>query len=258
MFIGGLHRSGTTLLARSLAAHPAVSGFERTGATEDEGQHLQSVYPVAQAHGGPGRFGFASEMHITEQSPLVTDDNRRRLWSDWGRHWDCDRPVLIEKSPPNMLKSRFLQAMFPDARFIMVLRHPVAGALATQKWSGTRLHELIRHWLVCNELMLADIPYLRHVTLLWYEDFVCAGDDELMRLHRFIGLDPRPGGVEPRKGLNDAYFERWNQMGRSLRKSLYRGLIARRFEARVNRFGYSLRDPGRLLPRDGELERLRV
>lgn len=51
--LGGLHRSGTTLLFRMLREHPEISGFannpdanEWLGA-EDEGQYLQSVYPPA-------------------------------------------------------------------------------------------------------------------------------------------------------------------------------------------------------------------
>ena len=37
VFVGGLHRSGTTALARCLAAHPLVSGFSGTAAREDGG-----------------------------------------------------------------------------------------------------------------------------------------------------------------------------------------------------------------------------
>jgi hypothetical protein len=254
VFVGGLHRSGTTLLARCLAAHPATSGFAFTGAVEDEGQHLQSVYPVKL--GGPGRFGFCPEAHVTESSPLVTEANRERLWSEWSRHWDHERPVLIEKSPANLLKSRFLQAMFPTARFVMVLRHPIATALATQKWSGTRLDELIRHWLLCNETMLADMRHLQHATLVRYEDLVAQGDEELMRLHRFLGIDPQPFGLEPRPGLNDAYIERWNALSESTLRSLYRGAIALRFEARIGRFGYSLRNPELLASREAVFARL--
>ena len=56
VFVGGLHRSGTSLVHRCLAGHPRVSGFRDTGVWEDEGQHLQTVYRPAAAHGGPGQI----------------------------------------------------------------------------------------------------------------------------------------------------------------------------------------------------------
>ena len=46
VFLAGLHRSGTTLLARLLAAHPEVSAFSDTGVSADEGQHLQTRLPA--------------------------------------------------------------------------------------------------------------------------------------------------------------------------------------------------------------------
>ncbi len=254
-FIGGLHRSGTTLLAHCLAAHPAASGFINTGASEDEGQHLQSVYPPADKRGGPGQFGFSAEMHLTERSPLVTDANRRRLLADWSAHWNSERTVLIEKSPPNLIKTRFLQAMFPDARFIMMMRHPIANAFATQKWSGTRLHSLIRHWLVCSEMMASDMEHLRHVTVVRYEDLVTDWDNELTRLQEFLALAPQPHDLELRQGLNSTYLARWDQMRRDMVQSLYRRLIVQRYENRVNRFGYSLRHPTELAERQIILDR---
>jgi len=66
VFVGGLHRSGTTLLARAIAKHDEVSGFRRTEALANEGQFLQSVYPIAREFGGTGRFGFDERSHMTE------------------------------------------------------------------------------------------------------------------------------------------------------------------------------------------------
>jgi hypothetical protein len=81
VFVGGLHRSGTTLVARLLAAHPEASGFAGTGVPENEGQHLQDVYPPASRHGGPGRFALHPAAHLTESSPLVGPGARDRLWA---------------------------------------------------------------------------------------------------------------------------------------------------------------------------------
>ena len=114
VFVTGLHRSGTSLLARCIAQHPQVSGFSGTGVPEDEGQLLQSVYPPGHLDGGPGRFGFAQRQHLTEHSPQATPESRERLWQEWSPHWDLERPVLLEKSPPHLTKTRFLQALFPE------------------------------------------------------------------------------------------------------------------------------------------------
>src|SRR6516225_3599330 len=86
VFVAGLHRSGTTLLARLLAAHPEISGFSGTGVPADEGQHLQSVYPKDTEYGRPGRFGFAPESHLTEASHLVSEESADKLFDEWSAH----------------------------------------------------------------------------------------------------------------------------------------------------------------------------
>jgi hypothetical protein len=66
----------------------------------------------------------------------VTPENRQKLFEEWSRYWDVSKPYLLEKSPPNLIRTRFLQAMFPSSYFVVLLRHPIPVALATQPWGA--------------------------------------------------------------------------------------------------------------------------
>ncbi len=244
VFVGGLHRSGTTLLARAVAKHEEASGFRKTEALANEGQFLQSVYPIAREFGGTGRFGFDERSHLTEDSPLATEANRDRLVAEWGEYWNLDKRVLIEKSPPNLLKLRFLQALFADASFVMIMRHPIAVSYATQKWSKTSLESLLEHWLVCHEIFLEDAPHIRRLTLVRYEDFVSDPQRVVGRIQEQLGLAPGESSFAARSGINDSYFKRWNARLRPLQRRQHEEL-SRRLEERANRFGYSLAEPER-------------
>jgi len=242
-----------------LADHPEASGFHDTGVPEDEGQHLQSVYPTASAMGGPGRFGFDRRAHLTEDSPLVSARSRRTLEAEWGRHWDVSKPLLVEKSPPNLMRGRFLQALFPDSCFVMVMRHPIAVSCATEGWTAaargpgaklrrgplawTKTGDLLRHWLVAHRALAGDRPFIRDLTVVRYEDLVERPARELSRIHRLLGVNDSEASLPVRGGINDAYFDRWE---RRRRHPLTRPYIARlidRYEGAVNEFGYSLREP---------------
>jgi hypothetical protein len=255
VFVGGLHRSGTTLLARAIAKHDEASGFRKTEALANEGQFLQSVYPIAREFGGTGRFGFDERSHLTERSPLATDANRDRLLAEWSEYWNLDKRVLIEKSPPNLLKLRFLQALFGDASFVVIMRHPIAVSYATQKWSKTSLESLIEHWLVCHEIFLEDAPRIRRLMLVRYEDFVADPQGTVGRIQDRLGLVPSGASFPARSGMNDAYFKRWNARLRPLRRREHEQL-ARRYEQRANRFGYSLLEPENDAEPAGEVREL--
>ncbi|HEY3462303.1 MAG TPA: sulfotransferase [Gaiellaceae bacterium] len=246
VFLAGLHRSGTTLLARLLAAHPEISGFSGTGVPAEEGQHLQSVYPIAATYGGPGRFGFAPESHLTEASPLATKENARAIYEEWSRHWNLERPVLLEKSPPNLLKTRFLQALFPGSAFVVIVRHPIPVSIPTARWRGTRRYDrMFEHWLHSHALFEDDREHLARAHVLQYEQLVRDPAGVLREIFEFLELDPIEPSEPVEPGANEKYFRQWRDMKRDPRMRAYLDLVSLRYERRVRRYGYSLLFPER-------------
>ncbi len=241
IFIGGLQRSGTSLLYQLIGEHPLVSGLKNTGAVGDEGQNLQSVYRPGWVYGGPGKFGFFPEAHLTEVSALVSPANRLKMFSEWGKYWDLSKPFLLEKSPANLIKTRFLQALFPNSYFIIIHRHPVPNAYATKKWSRTPLYSLIKHWVLCHETFYGDKDKLKNLYIVKYEDLIQRPPRVLEAIFHFLGLEPHISRSisEVRSDGNKKYFELWDKDQKNFILRPYCKFIKDRFAKNIEKFGYS-------------------
>jgi hypothetical protein len=248
VFLGGLHRSGTTLVFRMLREHPDMSGFDSKMDTDewlaahDEGQYLQTVFPPAVYWGGPGKFAFHPEAHMTEESEFLTEENKAKIARQWYKYWDLSKHFLLEKSPPNLLWTRFLQSAFPNSSFVIIQRHPVAVTLATEKWSPTGLNSLVEHWLVAHEIFEKDRPHLKHVMTLKHETLVSDPAGVLREVTRFLGVEPHQTTFQATSEHNQKYFKLWQELRQSPETSGVINDCIARYESRVQAFGYSLQD----------------
>jgi hypothetical protein len=96
--------------------------------------------------------------------------------------------VLLEKSPPNTIRSRWLQANFTPARFVAMFRSPYAVAEGVRRRTGASLEDAARHWTEANQLFLDDVASLEHVVRIRYEDFCETPEKYLAELTEFLGL----------------------------------------------------------------------
>ena len=291
VFVCGLGRSGTSVLARNIARLENCTGFRNTGALEDEGQFLQDVYSSDNVYGGAAQFGFDPRAHLTETSPLLTPENAMKLRRSWEQHWDPSKAIRVEKTPGHLLKTRFLQAVFPNSYFIVIRRHPVPVSMANnQRWKVTfaPFHHLFDHWLHCYELFEQDKKYLEHVYELTYEDYIQNPDKCYREIAHFIGTrvpEPpkedkfyqvtqwrNPVGLRvPENAMenvtgahNEKYFNGWSDLLNNSPLRHYYQYVAVKYEPNFMAYGYSLikgfglaeerrRDAERISPTTGAL-----
>jgi len=245
VFVCGLHRSGTSLLAHNIANLENCAGFENTPpSVSDEGQNLQDVYPFESEYGGPGKFGFDPRAHLTETSELLTPDKVARLRASWHSYWDTSKTIFVEKTPGNLLMTRFLQAAFPNSYFIVIRRHPVPVSMGTPKLgqaTPTSLHRLFAHWLYCYALFEQDKMHLRHLYELTYEEYVSDPGRYHLEIAAFIGTRVRENAtVKVKPDINNKYFDQWYALlTRSAFNSYYR-YVAAKYEPGFAKYGYSL------------------
>jgi tetratricopeptide (TPR) repeat protein len=186
IFLIGFLRSGTTLLEQVLDSHPRL----QTLSEKPMAEVMEHAF-LAMTGGGPEA--------LTDLSAEQIANLRQVYWREVARH--CDRQantVLVDKQPLNIVQVPLLWRVFPEARFILTIRHPcdvVLGCLM-QKFgdnnvmSGFADLESIAE-LYCR-VMSAWLDYEQRLPLHWqrirYEDLVTNFEAETRALLEFLGV----------------------------------------------------------------------
>lgn len=203
VFVAGLHRSGTSLLARILAGHPEISAIEGAPVPENEGCYLQGAIPHTARHGRPGHYATDPAQHHTESSPFNTLEVKTRMIADWAPWFDHGRPWWLEKSPVNLNRTRLYQQLFPTCQFIVILRHPQLVAAAMAKWVDADARSLLAYVLDAYDLFAGDLPYLHAAMVVRYEDLIESPDAVRGGAFAFLGLEDSASSISVRDGNAD-------------------------------------------------------
>lgn len=168
-----------------LARHPEV-GYMPT-----EGQFLTDQLVLPRAVGLPRLWAIKPELFCLDENG-GEDIDVERLKRQWGAHYnDPRRPVLLEKSPTNAGRSRWLQEHFEDAHFIGIVRNGYAVAEGIRRKAGHLIALAARQWARSNEIMLRDFDFLERKRLISYENLTETPGNVLEELYEFLGLEAR-------------------------------------------------------------------
>jgi hypothetical protein len=181
LFIVGCNNSGTTLLIETLESHPTLRALPK------EGQRLTTAIPNS-APLGIGRV-FTERIDLFRRTEADDGAAVPRLRYDWAYYADPRPGIRLEKSPPNTLRSRWLQRNFAPARFIVLVRNPYAVCEGISRRRGHSIEEAATHWRIVHEVLESDLPYLDQYLVVRYEDFCAAPLEVLGRVQRFLDLE---------------------------------------------------------------------
>lgn len=182
VFLLGCNNSGTSLVRYLLARHPHIASFPI------EGHFLTTVFPVPMTLNVGRRWTEKIEyFRLTEKD---SQPDRTKLRHDWfNQIKNKMRPIVIEKSPPDTVRSRWLQEIFGSTYFIGMVRNGYAVAEGVARRKKVDIFEGARHWINANSIMIQDAKYLKNFKLIKYEDFVRNPEQVIKDLLDFIGAD---------------------------------------------------------------------
>lgn len=187
VFLVGCYNSGTTLLAELLGHHPSIS------ALPTEGHFITDQFVKDYEIGLPRMWVEREDLFRLNENDTGPDPVR--IKKEWAMRLDCRKTVLLEKSPPNSAKTRWLQEHFENAHFIGIIRDAYAVSEGiTRKADPKHLIkswpiEMSAHqWMRSNEILLQDAEHLKQFMWIRYEDLTENTGKSLNKICKFLNI----------------------------------------------------------------------
>ncbi len=204
IFIFGCCNSGTTILWQTLKQYLGLSG------PAIEGQDLKSLPDSMRHYLGNSTFRLWAhprfELCYYRAEQDYNEDDKERITSIFLSHLKPDTR-FITKSPADTLRARLIQAYFPDAYFLAIVRNGYAvseGVVRKRNFDPDRpqfagLHTTIEEaalqWLYSNIVILSHKDFLRRYKIILYEDLVAHPRDTLKSVLEFLELESNGSSI---------------------------------------------------------------
>lgn len=187
LFLVGCYNSGTTLLAELLGRHPEIS------ALPTEGHFISDQFVKDYEVGLPRMWAGREELfRLTELDQGI---DPFRVKKEWGMRLDLSKPVLLEKSPPNSVRTRWLNKHFSPAYFVEIVRNGYAVSEGIRRKANPRhlrdswpIEQCAFQWRRSIEVLEEDSLFLDNFLQVRYEDLTEKPEIILGRITDFLKL----------------------------------------------------------------------
>jgi hypothetical protein len=118
------------------------------------------------------------------------DENQSFNWAlikqEWRKYWDITKPVLLEKSPPNLVRAKQIEKFFEPSYFIILIRNPYAQCEGLMRRKGVSAKAAAELVIGRMKLQQANLISLQNLMLLRYEDLCDETEAVKKRLVDFL------------------------------------------------------------------------
>lgn len=90
----------------------------------------------------------------------------------WHEYWDLSKPILLEKSPPHLCRTDIISQHFQPAKFILLMRDPLAICEALHRRNGMDWEAAAARWLEWLAMHIKARTELTDTFVLYYENMV--------------------------------------------------------------------------------------
>lgn len=106
--------------------------------------------------------------------------------SVWESHWDMSRAVLVEKSPPNLIRTPDIVAHFQPVKFVVMVRNPYAHAEGLMRRNGWTVSRAANFAMMCLRAQLDNARMLDDALIITYENLVAEPAAAAAKLSEFL------------------------------------------------------------------------
>ncbi|WP_019038861.1 sulfotransferase [Psychroflexus tropicus] len=89
---------------------------------------------------------------------------------EWIKYWDLSKPILLEKSPPNIKYAKILEEKFENSHFIIFYRNPYAHCESLMRRSKMGVKDAAEFSIKCLKYQKRNIIGLKQKTIISYEE----------------------------------------------------------------------------------------
>lgn len=104
----------------------------------------------------------------------------------WESYWDMSKPILLEKSPPNLIRTRDILAHFHPVKFVVMVRNPYAQAEGLMRRNNWKVKRAANFSMMCLRTQLKNARELEDTLVLTYEALVQNPAQACQRLATFM------------------------------------------------------------------------